>query len=87
VPEIKCSNKNCNRLWWYKGKAPFYATCPACLRKVNISKNRTGRQQLEPKPPETREETINRILARDTQKTTESECERLKKIEESTKGF
>lgn len=31
-----CNNKKCKYEWDYKGKAPFYATCPKCLRKVKI---------------------------------------------------
>jgi len=35
---LRCPN--CGHEWEYKGKKLFYATCPNCLRKVNISKNR-----------------------------------------------
>jgi hypothetical protein len=33
-----CKNKNkkCGYEWNYKGKSPFYATCPMCLGKVKI---------------------------------------------------
>ncbi len=30
---LKC---RCDYSWTYKGKNPFYATCPSCLRKVKI---------------------------------------------------
>jgi len=35
---LKCTNKECNYEWEYKGKSPFYATCPRCYRKINIKK-------------------------------------------------
>ena len=36
--KLQCTNKGCNNLWEYKGKALFYATCSRCLRKVKINK-------------------------------------------------
>lgn len=32
--KMRCTN--CGYEWNYKGNAPFYATCPRCLRKVKI---------------------------------------------------
>lgn len=31
---------NCNHKWQYKGKSKFYASCPVCVYKVNINKNK-----------------------------------------------
>ena len=36
--KLKC--RNCGYVWEYKGKNPYYATCPRCLRKVSIAKCR-----------------------------------------------
>ncbi len=33
---LQCLNKRCQYKWEYKGKSPFYATCPRCLQKVRI---------------------------------------------------
>ena len=33
---MKCYH--CGYEWNYKGSHPFYATCPKCMRKVNIKK-------------------------------------------------
>jgi Zn finger protein HypA/HybF involved in hydrogenase expression len=35
---MKCTK--CNHVWGYKGKSGFYVTCPRCLRKVKINKNK-----------------------------------------------
>jgi len=35
---IKLKCRNCGYVWEYKGKSPYYATCPRCLRKVSIAK-------------------------------------------------
>jgi hypothetical protein len=34
--KMKCKNSECGYEWDYKGKAPFWATCPRCLNKVKI---------------------------------------------------
>jgi hypothetical protein len=31
---LRC--KKCLRQWEYKGKSPYYATCPRCYNKVRI---------------------------------------------------
>lgn len=43
--KIKCLNKKCIKSnkgksyeWDYKGKNPFYATCPRCRTSVKINK-------------------------------------------------
>lgn len=36
--KIKCNH--CGYEWNYKGEAKFYASCPQCLRKVNIKNNK-----------------------------------------------
>jgi hypothetical protein len=36
--ELNC--KKCGNTWDYKGGSKFYATCPNCMFKVNISKRR-----------------------------------------------
>lgn len=36
--KLKCVNPECNYEWDYSGEHQFYATCPRCLRKVNLSK-------------------------------------------------
>jgi len=38
VVKLRCPY--CGYVWEYKGKKMYYATCPNCLRKVNIQKNR-----------------------------------------------
>jgi len=38
VVKLRCPH--CGYVWEYKGKKMYYATCPNCLRKVNIQKNR-----------------------------------------------
>jgi hypothetical protein len=37
---VKCQNKKCNHEWNYKGESEFYATCPRCLNKVRIKKEK-----------------------------------------------
>lgn len=32
--KLKC--KKCGYEWEYRGKNPYYATCPRCLKKVKI---------------------------------------------------
>jgi DNA-directed RNA polymerase subunit RPC12/RpoP len=32
--KVKC--KKCNYEWNYKGKNPYYVTCPHCYTKVNV---------------------------------------------------
>jgi len=36
--KLKC--QNCGYEWNYNGDAEFYATCPNCMRKVNIEKQK-----------------------------------------------
>lgn len=36
--KLRCYHPDCGYEWNYKGKSPFYATCPHCLRKVRITK-------------------------------------------------
>jgi len=36
--KIKCNH--CEYKWEYKGKSKFYASCPNCLRKVNVKNNK-----------------------------------------------
>jgi transposase len=38
VVKLRCPY--CGYVWEYKGKKSRYATCPNCLRKVDIQKNR-----------------------------------------------
>jgi transposase len=38
VVKLRCPY--CGYIWEYKGKKTRYATCPNCLRKVDIQKNR-----------------------------------------------
>ena len=38
VVKLKCPY--CGYVWDYKGKHRGYATCPSCLRKVDIEQNR-----------------------------------------------
>ena len=38
--KIKCTNVKCLYEWNYLGKQKFYCTCPRCLNKVNIKKNK-----------------------------------------------
>jgi hypothetical protein len=38
VVKLRCPY--CGYVWDYKGKKTRYATCPNCLRKVDIQKNR-----------------------------------------------
>jgi len=38
VVKLRCPY--CGYVWDYKGKKSRYATCPNCLRKVDIQKNR-----------------------------------------------
>ena len=33
---LKC--KRCGHEWDYKGKNPYYATCPFCLSKVKVKR-------------------------------------------------
>ena len=40
--KMKCYHKDCGYEWDYNGKAPFYATCPRCLRKVKITRARVN---------------------------------------------
>lgn len=35
---LKCNN--CSYEWNYKGDNEYYATCPKCLRKVNVQTNK-----------------------------------------------
>ena len=35
---LKCNN--CKYNWVYKGKSEYYATCPRCLRKVNVNQKK-----------------------------------------------
>lgn len=35
---LKC--ENCKYEWEYRGKSGYYATCPRCLRKVSLMKNK-----------------------------------------------
>ena len=36
---IKCSNKNCEYIWKYRGKFLIYATCPSCRHNIKIKEN------------------------------------------------
>ena len=38
VVKLKCPY--CGYVWDYKGKHRGYATCPSCLKKVDIEQNR-----------------------------------------------
>ncbi|ESQ26291.1 MAG: hypothetical protein OSP8Acid_05720 [uncultured Acidilobus sp. OSP8] len=38
VVKLRCPY--CGYVWEYKGKKTRYATCPNCLRKVDIQRNR-----------------------------------------------
>jgi transposase len=38
VVKLRCPY--CGYIWDYRGKKTRYATCPNCLRKVDIQKNR-----------------------------------------------
>ncbi len=40
--KMKCYHVDCGYEWDYKGSAPFYATCPRCLRKLKITRARVG---------------------------------------------
>ncbi len=42
--ELKCKNKECNYVWKYKGQHKFYATCPNCLRKVAVIKDKEKKE-------------------------------------------
>lgn len=42
---LKCHN--CGNTWKYKGSNPFYAQCPKCMYKVNISKNKIEDEDVE----------------------------------------
>ena len=45
MPRLVCTN--CGYEWEYKGKNPYYATCPRCLRKVNIEKGKAKAAEIE----------------------------------------
>lgn len=32
----------CGREWMYKGKNPYYASCPKCYTKVKVEKQSVG---------------------------------------------
>jgi len=34
--KMKCTHKDCEHEWNYKGKSKFYVTCPQCYRKVKV---------------------------------------------------
>jgi transposase len=38
VVKLRCPY--CGYVWEYKGKKTRYVTCPNCMRKVDIQKNR-----------------------------------------------
>jgi tRNA(Ile2) C34 agmatinyltransferase TiaS len=38
VVKLRCPY--CGYVWDYKGKKTLYVTCPNCMRKVNVQKNR-----------------------------------------------
>ncbi|MEM0318299.1 MAG: hypothetical protein QXE66_00100 [Desulfurococcaceae archaeon] len=40
VVDMKLKCPKCGYVWDYRGKNPYYATCPRCLRKVSIAKYR-----------------------------------------------
>ncbi len=42
--KMKCYHKDCLYEWDYNGKAPFYATCPRCMRKVKITRARVEQE-------------------------------------------
>lgn len=35
--KLYCKKKVCLNEWDYKGKSPFYATCPRCYNKVRLN--------------------------------------------------
>lgn len=43
--KLKCPYENCQYEWDYKGDSDFYATCPQCLRKVKIDKNKIDNEE------------------------------------------
>jgi len=36
--KLKCYHSGCEYEWQYNGKSDYYATCPRCMKKVNIDK-------------------------------------------------
>ena len=40
---------NCKHNWEYKGKSKFYATCPRCRFKVNITNSKINNLEYEKK--------------------------------------
>jgi tRNA(Ile2) C34 agmatinyltransferase TiaS len=39
---VKLRCPHCGHVWDYKGKSKYYATCPRCMYKVNIEKNKVS---------------------------------------------
>ena len=47
---------HCGYKWEYKGSHPFYATCPKCMKKINLAKvNRIHGDLVEGLSPELQE--------------------------------
>jgi hypothetical protein len=44
--KLKCKNKKCGYEWNYDGESDFYATCPRCLRKVAIPKDKKEVEEI-----------------------------------------
>ncbi|MFW6130174.1 MAG: hypothetical protein ACOC56_03245 [Atribacterota bacterium] len=36
--KVECYFRDCRKIWTYRGKNPFYATCPKCQRKISFNK-------------------------------------------------
>lgn len=43
---LKCPKEDCGYKWDYKGNKKIQATCPDCMRRINIAKCKT-RQPLK----------------------------------------
>lgn len=37
--KLKCPNKECGKVWEYKGDRKFYASCPDCRHNVKIKES------------------------------------------------
>lgn len=45
--KLKCPNKKCEYKWDYKGRSPFYASCPMCHRSVRIEKAMKEKEEVK----------------------------------------